>query len=72
MSRGVYPNVNKQAGTGGGITSRSCDNFKRYLNYQSVYGPQIWQDGTLPSWAPLYKVISLLSECLEPPNLAGS
>ena len=30
---------------------------KKYLHYQSDFGLQTWQDGNLPWWAPVHKVI---------------
>ena len=32
-----------------------------YLNYQSTYGHQTWQNGKLPWWAPNNKVMTLWS-----------
>ena len=38
-----------EASVGDFITSKSHDKLKTlFLNYQSVYGNQTWQDGNLP------------------------
>ena len=45
----------KWAGGRDVITSRSHHKLKTYLNYQSAYGHQTWQDGSLPLWDPAHK-----------------
>ena len=45
----IHSSDTNQAGAGDVIMSKSRDKIKTYLNYQSAYGHQTWQDDNL-SW----------------------
>ena len=55
-STGIHSSDTNQAGAGDVIMSKSRDKIKTYLNYQSAYGHQTWQDDNLSWWAPAYIV----------------
>ena len=57
ISGGFDSNETTQADAGDVITSRSRDKLKTlYLNYESAYGHQTWEDGNLAWWTPVHRV----------------
>ena len=57
-SKAFDSNHINEASVGDFITLKSHDKLKTlFLNYQSVYGNQTWQDGNLPWWTLCHKVM---------------